>query len=112
MKFSRVGHAVEIHAGRNPQVQGRDHEWLAAEEDIIADTVGQGLEAVGSAVSSVTNMFSMFGSSSNSAAAVPASPRAARRGGEGAGSDAWRRVTRPSGGCATGRDGRCVQSVR
>ena len=50
---------------------------LAAEEDIIADTVGQGLEAVGSAVSSVTSMFSIFGSSSNSAAAVPASPRAA-----------------------------------
>ena len=60
---------------------------LAAEEDIIADTVGQGLEAVGSAVSSVTSMFgvsSLFGSSSGSGVAEPASPSAAA-GGEGGG---------------------------
>ena len=60
---------------------------LAAEEDIIADTVGQGLEAVGSAVSSVTSMFgvsSLFGSSSSSGAGEPASPSAAAWG-EGGG---------------------------
>ena len=87
---------------------------LAAEEDIIADTVGQGLEAVGSAVSSVTSMFSIFGSSSNSAAAVPASPRAApAAGGEGAGSDAWRRVTRPLRWLRdrTGREMRLIRSL-